>query len=68
MNTPEPAELSPPDVAAIASQNDAFRRFACVGIAPDQPIQGRLVVTQSLIEAGDGFVAEAVKATGDFDA
>ena len=44
MNTPEPAELSPPDVAAIAAQNDAFRRFACLGIAPDQPIQGRLVV------------------------
>lgn len=67
MNTPEPAEFSTPDTATIAAQNDAFRRFACLGIAPDQPIQGRLVVTQSLIEAGDGFVTEAVQATGAFD-
>ena len=67
MSNPEPAEFSPPDAAAIAAQNDAFRRLACLGIAPDQPIQGRLVVTQSLIEAGDGFVTEAVKATGAFD-
>ena len=67
MSTPEPAEFSPPDTATIAAQNDAFRRFACLGIAPDQPIQGRLVVAQSLIEAGDGFVTEAVQATGAFD-
>ena len=67
MGHPEPAEFSPPDAAAIAAQNDAFRRLACLGIAPDQPIQGRLVVTQSLIEAGDGFVTEAVKATGAFE-
>jgi hypothetical protein len=67
MNTPEPAELSPPDVAAIAAQNDAFRRVACLGIAPDQPIPGRLGGPQSLIEAGDGFVTEAVQATGAFD-
>ena len=67
MSNPEPAELSPPDAAASAGQNDAFRKLACLGIAPDQPMQGRLVVTQSLIEAGDGFVTEAVKATGAFD-
>ncbi len=67
MSTPEPAEFSPPDTAIIAAQNDTFRRFACLGIAPDQPIQGRLVVTQSLIEAGDGFVTEAVQAAGAFD-
>jgi hypothetical protein len=67
MNTPEPAEFSRPDTATIAAQNDAFRRFVCLGIAPDQAIQGRLVITQSLIEAGDGFATEAVQATGAFD-
>ena len=67
MSHPEPADYSRPNAAVIASQNDAFRRFACLGIAPDQPIQGRLVVTQSLIEAGDGFMTEAVQATGAFD-
>ncbi|MEM6275319.1 MAG: DUF3768 domain-containing protein [Pseudomonadota bacterium] len=67
MNTPDPAEFSPPDIVAIAAQNDAFRRFACLDIAPDQAIQGRVVVTQSLIEAGDDFVKEAVQAVGAFD-
>lgn len=67
MNTPELAELSSPDAAVIASQNDAFRRFACLGTVPDQPIPGRLVVTQTLIKAGDGFMTEAVRATGVFD-
>jgi len=67
MSHPDPANISLPDAAAIAAQNDAFRRFACLGIAPDQPIQGRLHVTRALIEAGDGFMAEAVKATGTFD-
>ena len=67
MSNPEPAEFSPPDAAAIAAQNDAFRRLACLGIAPDQPIQGRMHVTRSLMEAGDGFMAEAVKATGEFE-
>ena len=55
------------DATVIAAQNDAFRKFACLGIAPDQAIQGRLVVTQSLIEAGDGFVMEAVQTTGAFN-
>lgn len=63
----EPAETPMPDVGVIAAQNDAFRRFACLGIAPDEPIQGRLHVTRSLMEAGDGFMAEAVEATGAFD-
>ena len=67
MSTPEPAKFSPPDVAHIAAQNDAFRKLACLGIPPDQQIQGRLHVTRSLMEAGDGFMAEAVKATGEFD-
>ena len=67
MSTPEPAEFSPPDAAIIAAQNDAFRRLACLGIAPYEPLQGRMHVTRSLMEAGDGFMAEAVKATGEFD-
>jgi len=67
MSHPEPAEYPRPNAAVIAAQNDAFRRFACLGIARDQAVQGRLVVTQSLIEAGDGFVTEAVQATGAFD-
>lgn len=67
MHPTDPAEPPTPDAGVIAAQNDAFRRFACLGVAPDQPIQGRLHVTRSLMEAGDGFMAEAVKATGDFD-
>ena len=67
MSHPEPADFQRPNPTVIAAQNDAFRRFACLGITPDQPIQGRLVVTQSLIGAGDGFMTEAVQATGAFD-
>ena len=67
MSHPEPADYPRPNATIIAAQNDAFRRFACLGIAPDQPIQGRLVVNHALIEAGDGFVTEAVQATGAFD-
>ena len=67
MSHSEPAEFSRPNVGVIAAQNDAFRRLACLGIAPDQPIQGRMHVTRSMVEAGDGFLAEAVKATGEFD-
>ena len=55
-----------PDPSAIAAQNDAFRKLACLGVPPAQPIQGRMHVTRSLMEAGDGFMAEAVKATGEF--
>jgi hypothetical protein len=68
MSNPERAEISTPDAATIAAQNDAFRRLACLGVEPDQPIQGRMHVTRSLMEAGDGFMAEAVKATGEFEA
>lgn len=67
MSDPEPAEFALPDAAVIAAQNDAFRRFACLGIAPDQLVPGRLHVTRSLMKAGDNFMAEAVRATGAFD-
>lgn len=55
-----------PDPTVIATQNDAFRKLACLGVAPAQPTQGRMHVARSLMEAGDGFMAEAVKATGAF--
>lgn len=56
-----------PDPIVIAAQNDAFRKFACLGVPPVQSIQGRIYVTRSLMEAGDGFMTEAVKATGEFE-
>ena len=68
MSHPQPKDTDAPDATVIAAQNDAFRRLACLGLAPDQPIPGRMHVTRSLMEAGDGFMAEAVKATGEFDA
>jgi hypothetical protein len=67
MTTSALSQTESPDIAAIAVQNDAFRKLACLGIAPDQPIAGRMHVTRSLAEAEDGFMAEAVKATGEFD-
>ena len=56
-----------PDIAAIAAHNDAFRKFACFGTAPTIAIPGRMHVTRSLMEAEDGFMDEAVKATGEFE-
>ncbi len=56
-----------PNPTTIASQNDGFRRFACLGETPQDPVQGRLVVTHSVAEAGDGFALMAVKAVGEFD-
>ena len=67
MTTSARPQTEGPDITAIAAQNDAFRKLACLGIAPDQPIAGRMHVTRSLAEAEDGFMAEAVKATGEFD-
>ena len=67
MTTSALSQTEGPNIAAIAAQNDAFRKLACLGIAPDQPIAGRMHVTRSLAEAEDGFMAEAVKATGEFD-
>ena len=34
-----------PDPTVIAAQNDAFRKLACLGVAPAQPTQGRMHVT-----------------------
>lgn len=56
-----------PDPTVIAAQNDAFRRLACLGIPPEAPVQGRMHVARSLMEAGEGFMSEAAKATGAFE-
>ena len=55
------------EAAIIAAQNDAFRKYACLGTLPDQPIPGRLMITQSLTAADDGFVLQALHAVGSFD-
>ena len=47
-----------PDSTVIAAQNDAFRKLACLGVPPAQPIQGRMHVTRALMESGDGFMAD----------
>lgn len=67
MSHPEPLAFTPPDAAAIAAQNDAFRKLACLGVPPERPVQGRMHVTRSLMEVGEGFMAEAVKAIGEFE-
>ena len=67
MTLPEPSDHRSPHAAAIAAQNDAFRRFACLGLAPDGPIPGHLHVTRAVFEAGPAVLAEAVTATGQFD-
>ncbi|ARU03215.1 DUF3768 domain-containing protein [Yoonia vestfoldensis] len=67
MTTSQASTTDRPDITVIAAHNEAFRKLACLGIAPDQPIVGRMHVTRSLAEAEDGFMAEAVKATGEFD-
>lgn len=56
-----------PDIAAIATHNDAFRKLACLGETPSQPIQGRMHLTSSLAMAEDGLALEAVQAVGEFD-
>ena len=45
-----------PEPTVIAAQNDAFRKLACLGVPPAQPIQGRMHVT-------DGSTCQIVTAT-----
>ncbi|MEH6829834.1 MAG: DUF3768 domain-containing protein [Sulfitobacter sp.] len=66
MTTSALPQTERPDIAAIAAQNDAFRKLACLGTPSDIAIPGRMHVTRSLMEAEDGFMNEAIKATGDF--
>ena len=67
MTTTQASQADRPDIAVIAAHNDAFRKLACLGTSPDIAIRGRMHVTRSLAEAEDGFMDEAVKATGEFD-
>ena len=67
MTTSQASQTDRPDIAVIAAHNDAFRKLACLGTSPDIAIRGRMHVTRSLAEAEDGFMDEAVKATGEFD-
>lgn len=63
----EPEPCSEPNAVLIAAQNDAFRKLACLDTLPDQAVPGRMHVTRSLMEAGDGFTAEAIVAVGRFE-
>ena len=56
-----------PDPTVVAAQNDAFRKLACLGVTPSQPIQGRMHLTSSLAMAEDGLALEAVQAVGAFE-
>ena len=67
MTTSALSQTEGPDIAAIAAQNDAFRKLACLGETPSQPIQGRMHLTSSLAMTEDGLVLEAVQAVGEFD-
>tara|TARA_R110002072_G_scaffold133495_2_gene274006 strand:+ start:269 stop:658 length:390 start_codon:yes stop_codon:yes gene_type:complete len=67
MTTSALPQTDSPDIAAIAAQNDAFRKLACLGETPSQPIQGRMHLTSSLAMAEDGLALEAVQAVGEFD-
>ena len=67
MTTSALPQTEGPDIAAIAAQNDAFRKLACLGETPSQPIQGRMHLTSSLAMAEDGLALEAVQAVGEFD-
>jgi hypothetical protein len=67
MTTSALPQTESPDIAAIAAQNDAFRKLACLGETPSQPIQGRMHLTSSLAMAEDGLALVAVQAVGEFD-
>ena len=67
MTTSQASKTDRTDITVIAAQNDAFRKLACLGTPADIAIQGRMHVTRSLMEAEEGFMDEAVKATGEFE-
>ena len=66
MTTSQASPADRPDITVIAAHNDAFRKLACLGETPAQPIQGRMHLTSSLAMAEDGLALEAVQAVGDF--
>ena len=55
-----------PDPNVVAAHNDAFRKLACMGETPSQPIQGRMHLTSSLSMDEDGLALEVVQAVGEF--
>ena len=67
MATSAASTIDGPDATVVAAQNDAFRKLACLGETPSQPIQGRMHLTSSLAMAEDGLALEAVQAVGAFD-
>jgi hypothetical protein len=67
MTTAQASQTDRPDITVIAAHNDAFRKFACLGETPSQPIQGRMHLTSSLAMAEEGLALEAVQAVGEFD-
>ena len=67
MTTSAASTIDGPDPTVIAAHNDAFRKLACLGETPSQPIQGRMHLTSSLAMAEDGMALEAVQAVGAFD-
>jgi len=58
MTMTEQPQPDRPDSTVIAAQNDAFRKLACLGVPPAQPIHGRMHVNGSIMEAGDGFMVD----------
>lgn len=67
MTTSVASTIEGPDATVVAAHNDAFRKFACLGETPSQPIQGRMHLTSSLAMAEDGLALEAVQAVGAFE-
>ena len=67
MTTSKASTTDRPDITVIAAHNDAFRKLACLGETPSQPIQGRMHLTSSMAMAEDGLALEAVQAVGEFD-
>ena len=54
-------------VDRLASQNDAFRRAACLGLDPDPAQGGRLLVTDTVRAMGPAFLRTCLEAIGTFD-
>ena len=67
MTSSAASTIEGPDVTVVAAHNDAFRKLACLGETPSQPIQGRMHLTSSLAMAEDGLALEAVQAVGTFE-
>ena len=61
MTTSARPQTEGPDIAAIAAQNDAFRKLACLGTPPTAHCRSYACHTLACMEAEDGFMAEAVQ-------